>query len=252
MSVLVAMIMAAVTATVVVMITIVPVVMAMAIGMAVPVSVIIFVPMPMPMPMPMLVLVLVLVTMRVFVPVTLREYLLRERVVFGERGIVPMTMPSAVGARFGMKRQRFARDARTQARQHRLEHGVCLELQIVDADLHRRVPIAEMVGRTRERQRVGGAHHEHGFGRGDHAHERTVVGDEHVAIGQHGAAWHDERDFFARIERGGEAALATRVVSERECGRAGYERGGEFRGRGNTFIDRAHREMIGALMCVRK
>lgn len=81
------------------------------------------------------------------------------------------------------------------------------------------MPIAQVVGRARERQRVRRAHDEHGLRGGDHTHERAVFGNEHVAIGKDRPARHDEPDFFPRIERGGEAALAPRAIGEREGGR---------------------------------
>ena len=51
-----------------------------------------------------------------------------------------------------------------------------------------------------------------------------------------------EPDFLARIERGGEPALASRAIGERERRRARDERGREFRWRGNAFIDGSHRK----------
>lgn len=201
-----------------------------------------------------IVIVIVIVTMDVvraavpggllFIAVTLREHLLCERIVFGKRGIVPMAMAAAVCAGFRMKRQGRALDVYAQPAQHRFENGIGCKFQIIRADFHGGMAIAEVVGRPRERERVARAYDDHRLGGGDDAHERTVVGDEDVCIGEHGAARHDECDCFARIERGREPALAPFIVGKRQGRRACNERRGEFRGRGNTFVDRSHRKYI--------
>lgn len=99
--------------------------------------------------------------------------------------------------------------------------------------------VAEMVGGARERQRIGRADEKHRFVGGGDAHEPAIVGNEHVAVGEHGAARQHERDFLAVVERGGEAALAACVVGEGQRRRARDERTGDDGG-SDAFIDRAH------------
>lgn len=99
--------------------------------------------------------------------------------------------------------------------------------------------IAEMVGGARKRQSIGRTHEQHRFVGSDDTHEPAIVGNEHVAISKHGAARQDQRHFFAVVERGGEAALAARIIGERDRRRAHDERPGDDVG-SEAFVDRAH------------
>ena len=78
------------------------------------------------------------------------EDLLRERVVFAERLVVAVLVTAAVCAGFGLERLRFMRDEHAQALQHVFEHGIRFELEIVRADFHWRMAIAEVVSGTRQ------------------------------------------------------------------------------------------------------
>ncbi len=134
------------------------------------------------LPMTMIVVMAVIVRMRfvmrmtVTIAMSLRKHLLRQRVVFFERRIVPMPMPAAIGTGFRMERQRRTLDLRAQSRQHGLQHRIGFELQIIDTDFDGGMAIAEMIGRARERDRIRRAHDEHSLGRGHDPNERTVVG----------------------------------------------------------------------------
>lgn len=182
----------------------------------------------------------IIMAMRMLMPMMLAKHLLCERVVLGERRIVPMPMAAAIGARLGLERQRGALHGSAQAPQHVFEHRVRFELQIIRAHFYGRMPVAEVIRGARERQRVRGAHEQHGFRGGHDAHEPAVVGHQHVAVGEHGAARQHERHFFAVVERCGEAAFAARVVGQRERGRALDEYGRELQMRGKAFVEGAH------------
>jgi hypothetical protein len=168
-------------------------------------------------PMPVFVAVPMAMGMGMIVrmPVMLPEHLLRDRVVLIERGVVTVSVPAAVGARFRLERQRCRFHMRSKALEHSFEHWVSFELQVLGAHLDGRMTIAEVISGAREGQCVRCAHDKHGFICGDDAHESAVIGDEYIAVGQHGTARHDERNGFAVIERCRETALATRFVSER-------------------------------------
>jgi hypothetical protein len=178
--------------------------------------------------------------MSVLMPMMFVEYLLSDCMVFVERSVVPVPMTAAVSTSFGLKRQRRGFDPRAEPCQHRFEHGIGFQLQIIGTDLDGRMAIAEMISSTRERQRVARSHNEHGFIRGDDAHEAAVLGNEHVAVRKHGAARQHERNGFTVVERCGEPAFAARFIGERERRRAHDERSGEFHVWSDTFVDRAH------------
>lgn len=127
-------------------------------------------------------------SMRMPRPMMLTEHLLRERIVFGEGLVVTMLVSAAIRTRFGLERQRYLLDRRADAHEHIGEHRIVFELQIIGADFHRRMTIAEVIRGARERQRIRSAYVKHGFMRGNDTHETAIVGDEHVAVVQHGAA----------------------------------------------------------------
>ncbi len=180
------------------------------------------------------------VPMRMPMSMMFVEYLPSDSIVFVERSVVPVPMTAAVGAGFGLKRLRRSFDPRAEPCQHRLEHGIGFQLQIIGTDFDGRMAIAEMIGGARQRQRIARSHDEHGFIRRDDSHKAAVVGNEHVAVRKHGAARQHERDGFTVVERCCEPALAARFIGERERRRTHDERSGEFHVWGDTFIDRAH------------
>ena len=170
----------------------------------------------------------------------LAEHLLRERIIFGEALVMPVLVPAAIRAGFRLKRHGRLSDRCADALQHVGEHRIVFELQIIRADFHRRMAIAEVIRRARQRQRIFRAHHEHRFGRRDHAHEAAVVGDQHVAVAQHGAARQQHGHFLAVIERGREAAFAALVESERQRRCALEQHRRELQMRGKQLVEGAH------------
>jgi hypothetical protein len=110
-----------------------------------------------------------------------------------------MLMPAAISTRFRLERLRFMRDETAQPLQHVLENRIRFELQIFRADFNGRVPITQMISSTRQKTHARRTHDQHVFGCRHHAHEAAVICNEHVAIREHGAARHHERDFFAVV-----------------------------------------------------
>ncbi|GBH26089.1 hypothetical protein BvRS1_31380 [Burkholderia vietnamiensis] len=191
------------------------------------------------------VLVIVVVIVRMRVPVVFAEHLLRERVILGERRIVAMLVAAAVGADFRLeRRQRFV-DLRAEPAQHVREHRIGFELQVAVADLDRRGPVAEVIRGAHQRERIVRTPEQHRFGRRDDAHQRAVVGDQPVAVAQHGAARQQDGDVLAGIERGRDAALAAGVIGGREGRRTRDERRGELHVGGDAFVERAHETKTG-------
>jgi hypothetical protein len=168
------------------------------------------------------------------------EHFLRDRVVFGKSRVVPMPVPAAISAGLGLKRQRHLFDRRPEPRQHVRQHGIVFELQIIDAHFNRRMPVAEVIRRARQRQHIGRTNQQHGFRGGSNTHEAAVVGNEHIAVAQHGAARQHKRDFFARIERRGQTALAAGLERQRQTGCARNQHAREFHMRIKAFVDRSH------------
>jgi hypothetical protein len=168
------------------------------------------------------------------------EHLLRDRVIFGKRLIVPMPMPAAISAGFRLERQRHLLDRSPKPRQHIREHGIVFELQIIDAHFDRCMPVTEVISGACERQHIGRTNQQHSFrGRGN-THEAAVVGNEHIAVAQHGAAWQHKRDFLARIEGRGKATLAARLERQRQTRCARNQHARDLHMRIKTFVDRSH------------
>ena len=117
----------------------------------------------------------VFVIMRMLMPMMLAEHLLRQCVVFGERLVVAVLMAAAVRAGLRLERHRNLIDRRADTLQHIGQHRIVFELQIIRADFHRRMTIAQVIRRARERQRVFRTDHQHGFRCGDYSHETAIV-----------------------------------------------------------------------------
>lgn len=152
---------------------------------AMSVTMIVTVRMSMRVPMTMVVLVVVRVS------VMLVEHLLSDRKVFGKGRIVTVLVSAAIGARFGLERHQGFGNVDIEPQQHVAQHRIGFELEIAIADFHRGMPVAEVVRRAGERERRGRRDEQHRLGGGFHPNEATVVGHEHVAAAQHGAAWQE-------------------------------------------------------------
>jgi hypothetical protein len=177
---------------------------------------------------------------RVLMPMMFAEHLLRERIVFREGLVVTMLVTAAIRAGFRLERHRHLIHACANALQHIGEHRIVFELQIIRADFNGRMTIAEVIRGKRQRQHIFRADDQHRFGRGDDAHQSAVVGDQHIAVAQHGTAWQQQRDFFAVVERGRKTALTTVVEGERQGRRAFHQHRCQFQMRRDQFVESAH------------
>lgn len=178
----------------------------------------------------MAVIMIMCVTMPLFID------LLRERIVLGERFVVAMFMASAVGTRFGGKRRFDLLDVHAESAQHVGQHGIALDLQKSVADLDRRMTVAKVVSRARQRERRATRNTKHGLGGRHHADHRAVLGNQHIAMREDRAARQHHADFLARIQFCREAALATLVIRERERVGARKQRLGDACAGRNQFV----------------
>jgi hypothetical protein len=199
------------------------------------------------MPMRALRMIAMIVARAVRVPVIVRvsvmfiEDLLRERIVLYKRLVVPVFVTAAIRTRFRLERRRRVIHMRAQTLQHVFEHGISFQFQLPRGHFHRRVAIAQVVCGARQRNGIVGVYNQHILRRSDHAHQATVVGNQHVSVAQHRAARQHQRHFLSVIQRGGQPALAAVIEGKGERRRAFDQRCGKFRF--DTFIDRAHESL---------
>jgi hypothetical protein len=70
---------------------------------------------------------------------------------------MPMPAPhrgTAIGTWLRLKRRRFGTDLKPQAAHHRIQHMIMQPAESAGLDLQRDMPIAKVIGRTRQQQRV--------------------------------------------------------------------------------------------------
>ena len=139
--------------------------------------------------MRMTVTMVVIVRMVMTVTVPLLVHLLRKRVVFGKRLVVPVLVPATIGARLRRKRCIDRFDAHAEPTQHIGEHRIALDLEITVADLDGRMTITEVIGSTRKHERRRTRDAQYRFGCGGDTNHRTVVGNKHITVSEDRAAW---------------------------------------------------------------
>jgi hypothetical protein len=182
-----------------------------------------------------------LVIVRVIVTMMLTEHLLCDRIVFSEGLVVPMLVTTAICASLGRKRPVRLLDRHAKPPQHIRKHRIIFKLQIPVADLDRRVPVAEVIGRTRECERRSPRDPQHRLRGRDNAHESTVFIHQDVTIREHRAARQQHANLFAGVQRGRKPAFATFVERQRQHRGARKQRLGKPRTGGNEFVQRSHR-----------
>ncbi len=111
---------------------------------------------------------------------------------------VVMMMAAAIGTGFGLERSEFFRDRRPQAAQHVLQHGIFADAKKAIAYLRLCVAITKMECAAQQRMSVRTFNTVGWFGRGDDAHDATVIAEQQVAIAKHGAPDREDGDLFAR------------------------------------------------------
>ena len=93
-----------------------------------------------------------------------------------------LRMRVSVGAVLGFEHRIDRVDRRTETGQHRFEHMITADAQLVADDLHLRVAVAEMPGEPRERGRVGGSDFDQRLRLAVDAHDRSVIEHETVSV----------------------------------------------------------------------
>jgi len=173
------------------------------------------------------------------------------RVVMVMAVVVTVTMvrvPAiAVGTGLGLEGLLHLGDGQVHGAQHVGQHVVGLDLEVVGPEFDRHVAVAEVVGGAHEIEAaavvvvsmavtvtmtvvvimamamvmvvvVAGRDAQHRLGRGDHAQQRAVLGDEDIAAAHHGAARQKDADTPAVGGFGVEAAFLADVPVECEGG----------------------------------
>ena len=103
-----------------------------------------------------------------------------------------------------------------------------MSVRLASEDLHRGVPIAEVIGTACEFERVMAFHLEHGLIRCHDPHDATVVALQQVAAAQHGATLEKQGDLFAAGQRGAQAGLLAQFIRQRQVGDGRRSRRGGF------------------------
>ena len=106
-----------------------------------------------------------------------------------------------VGSRFGFEGRFEFFYCRFQTNKHFLEYMVFLEAQPARANLQRHMPIAEVVSRAAERERIDTSDLHHLFRLSDHQDNPSVLGAQPIAIAQNRSARQKERCIFPGTER---------------------------------------------------
>ncbi len=181
------------------------------------------------------------VLMVVLMTMMLAEHLLRDRIVFGEGLVVPMLVTTTIRTSLRRKRPVRLLDRHAKSAQHVRKHRVVFKLQIPVADLDGCMPVAEMIGRTRQRERGGSGYPQDGLRCRDDAYEPAVLVHQDVAVRKHGAARQHHADLLPGIQGGRKPALAPFVERERQYRGARKQGLRETRARGNEFVQRSHR-----------
>jgi hypothetical protein len=142
------------------------------------------------------------------------EDLLRERIVLYKRLVMAMLVAAAIRARLRLERRHRVIHMRAQTLQHVFQHRIGFQLQLSGIHFHRRVAIAQVVCGARQGNGVVSMYNQHILRCGDHAHEATVVGNEHVTVAQHRSARQHQCNFLTAIQRSGQAALAAVIEAK--------------------------------------
>jgi hypothetical protein len=136
-----------------------------------------------------------------------------------------MAVPAGrIGAAFGLEGVLGFGHGQVHGAQHVGQHVVGFDLQVIGLQLDGHVAVAQVVGGAG--QVKGGAvlgaggDHQHRLRRGQHAHQRAVLGHQHVAAAHHGAARQKDAEFAPGAVGGGEAAFLAHVPVELDRGGA--------------------------------
>ena len=194
--------------------------------------------------MSMVMAVSMIVTVRMTVIVRMRlvglEGSLRQGVVFLEGFVVAMLVPATIGAhiRLEWRLDLFAAHA-PELGQHVHQHRIVFQLQVAIADFQQHMPVAQVVGGTRQGGGPRCCHAQHIFRRSLHQDEAAIVGHQQITMAQHGTPGDGHADFFACAQSEFLAAATAQRQIQRNGGGAPRERLGDLIG-AQEFIRDSH------------
>jgi hypothetical protein len=111
-----------------------------------------------------------------------------------------LVMRVAVRAAFRLEGSVLEGQRKSEPAHHVVEHVIVLVGESTDADLERDVPITEVVRRAREQERVVRRRDAERLVGCEDFVGHAVVGEQAIAVREHGSARQHDRDFFAVFE----------------------------------------------------
>jgi hypothetical protein len=132
-----------------------------------------------------------------------------------------------IGAGFGFEGLGRKRHLKAELTNHVVQDVIVQVGQTQRADLDRDVAIAQVVGSTRQFQRIARGHDRKALQGRLHPHDQAVVRAQAIAVLKIRASLEQERGFTAVIETQQAARLLARRVIERDRDRRGHG-GGDF------------------------
>ncbi len=138
--------------------------------------------------------------------------------------VVVMMMAAAVSASFGSEGRAHERNIQPEATHELVEHVIVLVGEATRRDCERHVSIAEVIRRAREKERVVRGRDAELFVGGDDRVRFAVVGEQAVAIGEHGAARKANRELPTVLQMRAKPRLFTGIVVEDEAAGDGRRR----------------------------
>ena len=131
-------------------------------------------------------------------------------------GVVSVPVAAAICARLGLERRTCLDHRGTQLRQHVPEHRVAFYFQVIAANLHRHMPIAEVVGGLRQRTSGGRTYDIDALDGGNDPHDAAIASSKSIAVAQHRPALEKQACLFAAIETYQQAAAPAQLERQRE------------------------------------
>lgn len=156
----------------------------------------------------MLVAVGMIVVMRMTVTVTVLVIMAVRRII-AMRVIVPV--PVIVVMRVGLRIEgRFDNGYRqAQLQQQITQRGSLFQLQVIRSHFEGHVAVAQVISRLQQDAWVDARGTQHRLGRGHHANQPAVVGDQCIAIAQYDPQGEAQGDFIAIVQGCGQVAATS-------------------------------------------
>jgi len=159
---------------------------------------------------------------------------------------MPVVVPAviAIGTRLGFERFVHRVHDQVHAAQHVGQHMVGLDLQVIGLELDRHVAVAQVVGGPHQVEgtavAAAGGDAQHGLGGRDHAHQRAILGHQHVAAAHRGAAGQEHAQVAPTRVGGIESAFLAHVPVQFKGVGALEQHGRQALATGDDFGDLQH------------